>query len=173
MEQQVSFAIHNTDLVYSQTHSTQIPPPPPPSTEPQDALNSLLTIVNMANSIGPSVMLSTPVMETLIIDARQNDAPDIEELLAQTLDNNPQQLERNEEVVLDINKVAYSSTDKTETECPICCSNFIDDENVSITSCKHYFHSNCLVEWGHYNTACPVCRTDIPVIDKKENAELE
>ena len=172
MEQQVSFAIHNTDLEYSQAHSTQIPPPPP-TTEPQDALNSLLTIVNMANSIGPSVMLSTPVMETLIIDARQNNTPDIEELIAQTLDNNSQQLERDEEVVLDVNKITYSSTDKTETECPICCSNFTDSENVSITGCKHYFHTNCLVEWGHYNTACPVCRTDIPIIDKKENDELE
>lgn len=172
MEQQVSFAIHNTDLEYSQAHSTQIPPPPP-TTEPQDALNSLLTIVNMANSIGPSVMLSTPVMETLIIDARQNDTSDIEELIAQTLDNNSQQLERNEEVVLDINKITYNSTDKTETECPICCGNFTDSEHVSITGCKHYFHTNCLVEWGHYNTACPVCRTDIPIIDKKENDELE
>ena len=170
MEQQVSFAIHNTDLEYSQAQTTQIPPLP---TEPQDALTSLLTIVNMANSIGPTVMLSTPVMETLIIDATQNNTHDIEELLAQTLDNNPQQLERNEEVVLDINKVVYSTTDKTETECPICCGNFTNDENVSITSCKHYFHTNCLVEWGHYNAACPVCRSDIPVIDKKENDELE
>lgn len=171
MEQQVSFAIHNTDPEYSQAHSAQIPPPP--TTEPQDALTSLLTIVNMANSIGPTVMLSTPVMETLIIDSRQNDISGIEELLAQTLDNNPQQLERNEEVVLDINKIEYSSTDKTETECPICCSNFTDNENVSITSCNHYFHANCLIEWGHYNTACPVCRTNIPIIDKKENDELE
>ena len=81
MEQQVSFAIHNTDLEYSQA---QIPPPPP-TTEPQDALTSLLTIVNMANSIGPTVMLSTPVMETLIIDANQHNTSGIEELLAQTL----------------------------------------------------------------------------------------
>ena len=172
MEQQVSFAIHNTDPDYSQAHSPQIPPPPP-TTEPQDALTSLLTIVNMANTIGPSVMLSTPVMETLIIDSSQNNTSGIEELIAQTLDNNPQQLQRNEEVVLDINNMLYSITDKTETECPICCSNFTDTENVSITNCKHYFHSNCLVEWGHYNAACPVCRSDIPVIDKKENDELE
>jgi hypothetical protein len=171
MEQQVSFAIHNTDPEYSQAHSPQIPPPPP--TEPQDSLTSLLAIVNMANSIGPTVMLSTPVMETLIIDASQNNPSNLEELIAQTLDNNPQQLERNEEVVLDINNIVYSTTDKTGTECPICCSNFTDTEIVSITNCNHYFHSNCLVEWGHYNTACPVCRTNIPVIDKKENDELE
>ena len=169
MEQQVSFAIHNTDLEYSQAQSTQIPPLPP-TIEPQDALSSLFTIVNMANSIGSNVMLSTPVIETLIIDTNTSD---IEEILTQTLENNPQQLERNEEVVLDINKITYSSTDKTKTDCPICCSNFTDNEIVSITSCKHYFHTNCLVEWGHYNTACPVCRTNIPIIDKKENDELE
>jgi len=171
MEQQVSFAIHNTDLEYSQAQTTQIPPLP---TEPQDALTSLLTIVNMANSIGPTVMLSTPIMETLIIDStQQNNISNIEELLTQTFNSNSQQLERNQEVVLDINKLIYSSTDKTETECPICCTNFTNNENVSITSCKHYFHTNCLTEWGHYNTACPVCRTNIPIIDKKENDELE
>lgn len=173
MEQQVSFAIHNTDIDYSQSQSSQIPLPPPLSNEPQDSLSSLFTIVSMANNIGPTVMLSTPAIETLFVNTTENNAYGVEELLSETLNNNSQQLERNEKVVLDINKLAYSSTAKTETECPICCSNFTDSEIVSITNCKHYFHSNCLVEWGHYNTACPVCRTDIPIIDKKENDELE
>ena len=171
----VSFAIHNMDLdtISSSSSSSSFiqTNPPPMTTEPQDAFNSILTIVNMANSIGPSVMLSTPAMETLIIDATNNS--ELQEIIETSLNNSTQQLERNEDNILYIEKLMYKNTDKTETECSICCGEFKDDEFVSITPCKHYFHNKCIMEWGYYNTTCPVCRGDIPIVDKKENDELE
>lgn len=44
--------------------------------------------------------------------------------------------------------------------CSICISDFIDEDDVSLTKCNHLFHNNCLVEWTHYKQSCPTCRFD-------------
>jgi hypothetical protein len=41
------------------------------------------------------------------------------------------------------------------SKCSIC----LEEEADIITPCKHYFHQNCLLEWGK---SCPMCRGNIP-----------
>jgi hypothetical protein len=42
-------------------------------------------------------------------------------------------------------------------ECAICYES-IGEINVSITICKHKFHTNCLIKCGN---VCPMCRTNV------------
>ena len=53
--------------------------------------------------------------------------------------------------------------DKNETDknCCICLSDFKADDNVSVLSCKHLFHHDCIVEWSMYKINCPVCRENL------------
>ena len=50
---------------------------------------------------------------------------------------------------------------KDQLTCPICLSEFEQDENVSyINSCNHLFHTPCLNKWlREFNHKCPICRT--------------
>ena len=54
------------------------------------------------------------------------------------------------------------------TECPICY-NIIEDNNLCITNCDHYFCLECLNEWIKINNNCPTCRGEI--ISYKNNNE--
>ena len=45
--------------------------------------------------------------------------------------------------------------------CTICCDNFVLDDIISILKCRHVYHHNCIQEWCHYKTECPVCKRTI------------
>lgn len=45
-----------------------------------------------------------------------------------------------------------------QTECPICYEIIDDHVNVSISLCKHKFHTNCLLLCG---SKCPLCRANL------------
>lgn len=54
--------------------------------------------------------------------------------------------------------------DKLLTEqCTICHSKFLNNDVIVKLSCNHTFHASCIKEWGHYNPACPLCKTEIPI----------
>ena len=44
-------------------------------------------------------------------------------------------------------------------ECIICFENM--SYNIKILSCKHIFHHDCIKEWTHYKSNCPVCREEL------------
>jgi len=50
----------------------------------------------------------------------------------------------------------------TTQSCPICLSEFLDDEQLSCSkdaeSCNHLFHTSCLQAWLLNHQSCPVCR---------------
>ena len=58
--------------------------------------------------------------------------------------------------IFDINKDNFKS-------CSVCLENFKDKETVSCLDCGHYFHSNCIKEWGCYKQSCPNCRKKIEI----------
>lgn len=76
----------------------------------------------------------------------------------------------------DINNIFYEnklnitnqkySTIKSDThnECSICCDIYDDNDNVSILSCNHLFHTKCIENWGYKKNNCPICRTSIPIL---------
>ena len=43
------------------------------------------------------------------------------------------------------------------SECIICFENL--EENYTITTCKHEFHTHCIEQWLEFKTTCPICRT--------------
>lgn len=45
-------------------------------------------------------------------------------------------------------------------DCPIC---FDESDNSIIvkTTCNHYFHKKCLLEWFNVKKSCPMCRMDL------------
>ena len=49
---------------------------------------------------------------------------------------------------------------KEQTTCPICLSNYENDEMVSyLNTCNHLFHTTCISKWlTDFNHKCPVCR---------------
>lgn len=51
----------------------------------------------------------------------------------------------------------------SETNCPICLSDFFEDELVTSCDdgCHHWFHKECLFEWLDRSESCPCCRKDL------------
>ena len=48
------------------------------------------------------------------------------------------------------------------TECAICLAAFTDGEKeLSLGSCRHLFHTDCLEEWRNIKKTCPCCRGDM------------
>lgn len=45
-------------------------------------------------------------------------------------------------------------------DCPICCSDFAQNETVFQMPCdhRHFFHHDCIVSWLRVNPTCPICR---------------
>ena len=57
-------------------------------------------------------------------------------------------------------------------ECSICLDKLDKSKDISITSCKHSFHTSCLLKWICNNRGCcPLCRTTL--LDIKEAPEPE
>jgi hypothetical protein len=56
-----------------------------------------------------------------------------------------------------------------ENDCPICCLEMEDKDDVHVTSCNHCFHRECIVAWAkklverNFSPNCPMCRTTIDV----------
>jgi hypothetical protein len=49
-----------------------------------------------------------------------------------------------------------------EKECPICYTDFNENETVSKLRCNHSFHQKCISEWINFEgKTCPICRTPI------------
>jgi hypothetical protein len=75
------------------------------------------------------------------------------------------QLVRSDDFV-DFKKIKYCNVDdnnKTSDNimCSICLTVFENECDVSLTKCKHVFHTDCIKEWSRYKKDCPICRKDL------------
>lgn len=49
-----------------------------------------------------------------------------------------------------------------DKECNICLENYVEDDNLTVLPCKHFFHSDCIHDWlCNEKVNCPICRKDI------------
>uniref|UniRef100_A0A915HWT2 RING-type E3 ubiquitin transferase n=1 Tax=Romanomermis culicivorax TaxID=13658 RepID=A0A915HWT2_ROMCU len=55
-----------------------------------------------------------------------------------------------------------------EEKCPVCLSEFENDEHVRYLPCNHWFHVDCIDRWLSTNKKCPVCRLHIDR-DRQQN----
>jgi len=52
-------------------------------------------------------------------------------------------------------------------ECPVCKENFEEEEVVLEMPCGHLFHPDCLVPWLKIHATCPLCRVELPTMNRK------
>lgn len=73
-------------------------------------------------------------------------------------------------VVLKVESCKATSDHKDDL-CPICNSNIVENEEVTILNCKHIHHTECIGEWVKYKSECPVCRGPISTVDTNNPEE--
>jgi hypothetical protein len=64
---------------------------------------------------------------------------------------------------LDLKVLVYNEicNEQKEKECSICLCEFEKESKVSLISCNHLFHNECIKEWSMYKQNCPICRKKI------------
>ena len=67
---------------------------------------------------------------------------------------------------IEYNGYYYKAETITEKLCSICLGEYEAKEVVCITKCSkpHIFHEECIVEWSHKQSICPVCRSPLSFI---------
>ncbi|OIW12753.1 hypothetical protein TanjilG_24686 [Lupinus angustifolius] len=45
--------------------------------------------------------------------------------------------------------------------CVICRVDYEDGESLTVLSCKHLYHPECINNWLKINKVCPVCSTEV------------
>ncbi len=49
-------------------------------------------------------------------------------------------------------------------ECAICLDSYEVGQTITILSCMHFYHENCLYTWNNDHVECPQCRENIDII---------
>ncbi|XP_052200225.1 E3 ubiquitin-protein ligase RHF2A-like [Diospyros lotus] len=57
--------------------------------------------------------------------------------------------------------------------CSICLEAFCDSDPSTVTSCKHEFHLQCILEWCQRSSNCPMCWQPISLKDPSSQELLE
>nr|GEY26561.1 E3 ubiquitin-protein ligase RHF2A-like isoform X1 [Tanacetum cinerariifolium] len=60
-----------------------------------------------------------------------------------------------------------------EDSCSICLEAFCDSDPGTVTSCKHEFHLQCILEWCQRSSNCPMCWQSISLKDPSSQELLE
>jgi len=120
--------------------------------EVNNDINIFLT--NIFNSISHSTVMDlfTSMIEEQIMEEVMEESLEQQKTLEKT------------ETIINIEKIKYKDLNNCENynkQCSICITDFENEDEISLTDCKHVFHNKCIVEWGSYKQECPICRTNI------------
>ncbi|XP_027339809.1 E3 ubiquitin-protein ligase RHF2A [Abrus precatorius] len=63
--------------------------------------------------------------------------------------------------------------DACDDACSICLEAFCDSDPSTVTSCKHEFHLQCILEWCQRSSQCPMCWQPISLKDPTSQDLLE
>lgn len=63
--------------------------------------------------------------------------------------------------------------DACDDSCSICLESFCDSNPATVTSCKHEFHIQCILEWCQRSSQCPMCWQPISLEDSTSQELLE
>lgn len=62
---------------------------------------------------------------------------------------------------------AQSSQDSGAEQCVICRLEYEDEETLTVLSCKHIYHPECINNWLQINKVCPVCSAEVSASDNR------
>ncbi|XP_027363046.1 E3 ubiquitin ligase BIG BROTHER-related [Abrus precatorius] len=60
-----------------------------------------------------------------------------------------------------VNYKSGSDQHGSNDSCVICRVDYEDDESLTVLSCKHLYHPECINNWLKINKICPVCSTEV------------
>ncbi|KAF7823162.1 E3 ubiquitin-protein ligase RHF2A [Senna tora] len=63
--------------------------------------------------------------------------------------------------------------DACDDACSICLEAFCDSDPSTVTSCKHEFHLQCILEWCQRSSQCPMCWQTISLKDPTSQELLD
>ncbi|CAI0447589.1 unnamed protein product [Linum tenue] len=63
--------------------------------------------------------------------------------------------------------------DACDDACSICLEDFCDSDPSTLTTCKHEFHLQCVLEWCQRSSQCPMCWQPISLKDPTSQELLE
>ncbi|KAL0308232.1 UNVERIFIED_CONTAM: E3 ubiquitin-protein ligase RHF2A [Sesamum radiatum] len=63
--------------------------------------------------------------------------------------------------------------DACDDACSICLEAFSDSDPSTVTSCKHEFHLQCILEWCQRSSNCPMCWQSVSLKDPASQELLE
>jgi E3 ubiquitin-protein ligase RHF len=61
--------------------------------------------------------------------------------------------------------VEGGAQDPCDDACSICLESFCDDDPATVTSCKHEYHLQCILEWSQRSKECPMCLQPLSLKD--------
>ena len=56
--------------------------------------------------------------------------------------------------------------------CAICLELFDANSIVCNIPCKHTFHRSCIKTWCEHKLTCPLCKTKLPINNRKQMIEI-
>ncbi|PSS15838.1 E3 ubiquitin-protein like, partial [Actinidia chinensis var. chinensis] len=63
--------------------------------------------------------------------------------------------------------------DACDDACSICLEAFCESDPSTVTSCRHEFHLQCILEWSQRSSNCPMCWQSISLKDPSSQELLE
>ncbi|KAL0316027.1 UNVERIFIED_CONTAM: E3 ubiquitin-protein ligase RHF2A [Sesamum radiatum] len=63
--------------------------------------------------------------------------------------------------------------ESSDDSCSICLEGFCDSDPSTVTSCKHEFHLQCILEWCQRSSNCPMCWQNVSLKDPASQELLE
>lgn len=184
MSENVAFRVHSdvfSSPILQRNNPQSVPRPPPerqnpidspPPSPPRDSISSLFSLMEMVHSLDniPTIGIrhtqSRRIITRRIISSIERDT--IQESL-----ETGRQLRRSNNTKIILSPQKYDDLDKAKyaNECSICVEEFKTGDEVGVLDCNHLFHHKCILEWGHYNVVCPICREKIPSIEEEEEED--
>ena len=77
---------------------------------------------------------------------------------------------------LDISTCDYAKDSpelSKHTTCRICFEDYVEKEEIGLLQCKHFFHNECIQEWGKRKPNCPYCDIEIPVVSNEPSCKKQ
>lgn len=145
-------------------HLMNVPMPQPPQTGPFVTFFSRRTQPDSMGSFFDSFFNHRNFMQmNRGIFNSGRDLDDILQVLINSMpENQPRGLSREDLERIPEKKFKKSELKEGEQDqCTICLSNFEDNEDLRVLSCKHSYHKPCIDTWLVQNAHCPLCKKEM------------